>query len=70
MLETFGQRLRQARKKKGLSLEKLAKACGISLASVYNYDRGGRLPNLYTAVCLADALGVSIDWLAGRDGNK
>lgn len=69
MLETFGQRLRQAREEKKMSAYKLSQKSGVNKQTIYNYELAGQFPNLYTAVCLADALGVSLDWLTGRDEN-
>lgn len=36
-------------------------------ASVYAYKAGTTLPSLDVAAAIARALGVSLDWLTGRD---
>ena len=37
---SFGQRLRERRKEKGMSQQDLAKALGVSLSAVSNYENG------------------------------
>lgn len=56
-------RIREARKAKKLSQKKLAEKAGISEIGVRNYEAGKRKPAIDTAVKLAKALGVSLDWL-------
>ena len=41
---TFGAFIRRARTKRGLSLEKVAKALGVSLAYMSDMERGARAP--------------------------
>ena len=55
----FSEKIRNARLAKGLSQDDLAKAAGISLRTVQNYELGARLPkkkDTYTS--LAKALGI------------
>ena len=66
MLDTFGSRLREARLNKGLMQKHIADEVGVSINSISLYERGSVEPSFFTAICLADALGVSLDWLAGR----
>jgi len=65
--ETFGQRLRAARLGAhggdGYGQTELARALGISQATVSDYERGRRRPPLGMLVRLAEALGVSVGWL-------
>ena len=66
MSETFGQRLRRLRTEQGLSREELAVKAGISFNSISNYERDAVWPTIFSASCIADVLGVSLDYLAGR----
>lgn len=67
MTKIFAKRLKQARSAAGMSQEALAGVCGIAYNTVYFLEKGRNLPNLYTAILIADVLNVSIDWLVGRD---
>lgn len=59
--------LSKIRKQKGWSQEKLAKEANISYNTLIKIERGGiDDPRIGTVIKLADALGVSIDELAGR----
>ena len=69
MLETFGKRLRQAREAKRMSIKMLSQKSGVSVSMIYSNEKGEVHPNLYTAVAVADVLGVSLDWLAGRESD-
>lgn len=62
----FSVRLRMARKKAGMTAEKLAKLSGVCMTSIYLYEEGRRYPNIFSATLIASALGVSLDWLAGK----
>lgn len=64
---TFGERLDTAIRDRGLKQRAFAKAIGVSEVSVSRYISGERIPKLNMVVKMADILGVSIDWLVGRD---
>ena len=66
MPQTLGKRLSWARRRKGLTMEQLAKMAGVSLPSISKYEGDKQSPTLYTAQCLADVLCISLDWLACR----
>jgi len=55
----------ELRKKKGLNREDLGKAVGTSGPVVGRYERGEITPSVEMAKKLADALGVSLDYLIG-----
>jgi transcriptional regulator with XRE-family HTH domain len=55
----FGVNLRAARKGAGLSQEALAYEAAVDRAAISVYERGGREPNLRTALKLARALRLS-----------
>ena len=59
--------VKEYRRQKGLTQQKLAKKTGLSFNTITKIEQGiGDSPTLKTLVKLADALGVSIDELVGR----
>lgn len=68
---TFAERVKEARKKAGLSQAELAEKLGVGQNTVSNYENAtgekGSAPKLETAARIADVLNVSLDWLVGRD---
>lgn len=61
----FAQRLLQARKKRKMSQEELAKMLGVHSPIVGRYERGEVKPSVEVAAKIAEALGVSLDYLVG-----
>lgn len=61
---TFAERLRGLRDKTGLTQEQLAKASGIPIWTVRNYEQGRREPNWMGAIQLARALGTTCEAFA------
>ena len=59
----MGERIAQLRRKHGLSQAKLANALGLSASTIAMYEQGRREPSISIIVALADALGVTIDYL-------
>jgi XRE family transcriptional regulator, regulator of sulfur utilization len=57
--DTFGDNLKAARLKRGLSHEDLSGMAGIDAATVYRLEAGDRQPRLPTILRLANALGMS-----------
>lgn len=66
MGNSFPERLKEARQKKGLSQRTLADKIGLIKNQIWHYENGKTEPRLSTLVWIADALEVSIDWLVGR----
>jgi len=66
MIQDFSKRLRRARNYRKLTQDQLEELSGVSRCQISLYERSDRLPTLQSAVKLADALDVSLDWLAGR----
>lgn len=64
--EDFGGRLRAARERKGLSQSDLASRSGLQPSAVSHFETGRRSPSFENLRALADALGVSADYLVGR----
>ena len=65
-MSTFRERLRMARRVRDITQEQLAEMAEISRAMVGRYESSDQLPALDTLVRIADALGVSTDYLLGR----
>lgn len=64
-----GERLRAARRERGLSLDSLAKAAAIGKGSLSEIENGLRNPTLSTLYALAGALSVPLaELLAGQAG--
>lgn len=62
----FAIRLNELLVEKGIDQEKFAEKINISTGSVFNYRNGIREPSLTTLVKMANELGVSVDYLAGK----
>lgn len=63
---TFGKKVADARKKKGFSQDELAKKVGTISVTIGRYERDEIKPSIDIASKLADALGVSLDYLTGK----
>jgi len=63
---TFGKRMTELRKQKKMSQDELAKAIGIISVTVGRYERDEVKPSMEVAAKIADALEVSLDYLAGN----
>ena len=62
----MGKTIRELRLARNLSQSQLAAAAGVPFRSLQNYEQGHREVTLRAAAKLADALGVTLDELAGR----
>lgn len=63
----FASRFSNARKQSGMSVADIAKRMGITIQSVYGWERGS-LPKAERMNELADLFGVPVQWLAFGDG--
>lgn len=63
---SFGKRLTEVRKNKGLSQEDLAKHLGTKSPVIGRYERDEMKPSIDTANKLAEYLEVSLDYLIGN----
>lgn len=62
----LARRLRTTRGRQGLSQTALSIRAGVNLSTVNGIERGRiGLPQASTTVRLADALGVTVEWLEG-----
>lgn len=64
---TFGQRIKEARKKAGLTQKELAIKIGAATGTIQQYELGKRQPRLEQLEAIASALGVSAGYLMGYD---
>jgi transcriptional regulator with XRE-family HTH domain len=65
MESMFTVRLKEMRTERGLTQKELAKQAGMAIASYSGYELGEKNPPLPSAIRLAQALNVSLDWLCG-----
>lgn len=65
-LTLFAKRLQSLRKDKGWSQPELGKIIGTSGAIIGRYERGEMTPSIDVARKLADALGVTLDYLVAE----
>jgi len=63
---SFGSRLLEARKNKGISQEELAKYLGTKGPAIGRYERDEMKPSIEVAAKMADYLDVSLDYLVGK----
>ena len=70
MQKTFGQRLKELRKAKKLTQDKLAEASGVARISIARYESDTMTPSAEVANKIAIALNVSADELLGNSPNS
>lgn len=61
----FGERLTKLRTDAGISRAELGKICGVAQSTIFNYEKGLRIPYADTAVKMADYFHISIHELLG-----
>lgn len=67
-METYGDRLKQARLNKKMSRPQLAKLCDISVKTIQNYETGFRQPNrIDISKKFAEVLDVTVDYLVNGE---
>ena len=66
-LERLGEKLKAARKKKGLTQQKLADLSHVSLKHIQNCERGKKNPSFEILQALAKVLDISLDSLLAPD---
>lgn len=67
---TVGDRIVWHRQLMGISQNELAKRTGLTRATIHNYEKNLREPTLINAMCVADALGISLEYLARGGKNE
>lgn len=68
--ELTGKRIAAARAAKGWNRNRLARAAGMSWGNLVRYEEGENEPSAGKLLRLAEALGVSADWLLGRKKSR
>lgn len=65
----FAERLKAARTNRHMSQAELAKAVGVSAATISSYETpsGAKVPSLDKAAAIASELNISLDWLCGKE---
>ena len=63
---TIGEAIKKARKDRGYSRERLARACGIARETIRKWEDGENSPTLVLLIPVANVLKISLDELVGR----
>ncbi|RKQ17490.1 helix-turn-helix domain-containing protein [Ureibacillus endophyticus] len=63
----IGQRIRELRKRRNMTLRDLATELDIAFTTLGNYERGDRQPDLDLLISIADFFGVTMDYLTRGD---
>ena len=63
----IGERLKEARMKKGLTQEELGKMIGVTKVSICGYELGTRTPTIDNLILLSDFLDVDANYLLWRE---
>ena len=66
----LGSRVKELRRRRGLTLEELAGQSGVSRAMISKLERGEKNPTLVVAARLAEGLGVTLSQLAGMEERR
>ena len=67
---TLGERIKYLRNLQGITQGQLADTLGVSRQIIYQYEHDETDPGLFIFTCMADALGVSLDYLARGEANE
>lgn len=68
-MANFSERIKELRKKEGMTQAALGEIIGVGQDSISIYERGKNYPEVRNLMILADYFGVSIDYLVGRTDN-
>lgn len=67
-MSKLGERIRQARKHRGLSGEQLGALIGSNQSTISDWEKGKHSPRMTLLGSLAEALGVNLEWLISGEG--
>ncbi len=70
VLPKLSEKLKQARKQKGLTQGQLAQKIGADIQRISKYERGILIPTTEIMIKLSNALDVSLDYLLKNDKNR
>ena len=68
-MATFSERMKEQRRKHGLTQAEVGEIIGTRQDSISTYERGLNYPEVRNLIILADYFGVSTDYLLGRTDN-
>ena len=68
--EQLGERVKELRGRRGLTLEALAGRSGVSRAMISKLERGEKNPTLVVAAKLSEGLGVTLSQLVGMEERR
>lgn len=68
-MANFSERIKELRKKEGMTQAALGEIIGVGQDTVCVYEKGKHYPEVRNLIILADYFGVSIDYLVGRTDN-
>ena len=68
-MKLFPERLKECRKKKGLTQKECAKKLDMTETAYQRYEYGTRKPEIEKLIAMADYFDVSLDYLVGRSDN-
>ena len=69
-MATFGERMKELRKERGLKQREMAEICGLNIRSYQSYEYDEGYPEVPGLVFLADYFNVSLDYLMGRKDER
>lgn len=67
-MENYGNRLKEARKAKGLTQTEAAEMTGLHQQAWQRLEKGTLDPKMSTVYNICNSLGISADWLIGLKG--
>lgn len=65
-MEKTGKKIKEIRKRSGMTIRQVQEACGISVAAVCKWQNGQAMPTLDNLIILADLWDVKMDDLIVR----
>lgn len=68
-MSDFPARLKELRKRSGLTQEQMGSVIGVSKYAIHLYEKGINYPDAKGLIALAEHFHVSIDYLVGRTDN-
>jgi len=66
----FGEKIKKARKKSGLTQSQLGDKLGVSASMLAQYETGKRNPKIETLLKISEAIGIPLDELIGLDNEE
>lgn len=69
-IETFKEKLTEARKSTGFTQNEVAIELNIPRSTIANYESGRTQPDIETLSRLIDFYGISADWILGTGKKK